>query len=119
VRETLQEDGKTDPTLRRLGDVLQVVPRGFVGSYMTNGRNGPGRTVVVRAATALAPTLYGARSEEIRSEALMRLDLGVGRLPGMLVFASEDPSQFKSTHGTDLLAFLSGVFERAMRRWLA
>ncbi len=48
----------------------------------------------------------------------MKLDLGPGRLPGMLVFASEDPNQFKSTHGTDLLAFFAGAFERTMRRWL-
>jgi uncharacterized protein YigA (DUF484 family) len=48
----------------------------------------------------------------------MKLDLGPNRLPGMLVFASEDPNQFKSTQGTDLLAFFAGTFERAMRRWL-
>ena len=118
VLETLQEDGDSDPTLRRLGDVLQVAPAGFVGHYLTNGRNGPGRQIVLRSVTALAVNLYGDRAECIQSEALMRLDLGPNRLPGMLVFASEDPTQFKSTHGTDLLQFFAGVFERAMRRWL-
>lgn len=118
VLETLQEDGESDPTLRRLGEVLHIVPRGFVGHYLTNGRSGPGRPIVLRAVTGLAASFYGPLAEEIRSEALMKLDLGPGRLPGMLVFASEDPSQFKSTHGTDLLAFFAGVFERAMRRWL-
>lgn len=118
VLETVQEDGDSDPTLRRLGEVLQVAPRGFVGTYLTNGRGGPGRPVVLRALTSLAPTLYGDRADEFQSEALMKLDLGPGRLPGMLVFASEDPSQFKSTHGTDLLAFFAGTFERTMRRWL-
>ncbi|MGB3250254.1 MAG: DUF484 family protein [Tabrizicola sp.] len=117
VLETLHE-GDTDPTLRRLGEVLQVAPAGFVGTYLTNGRNGPGRPVVLRSITALAVNLYGSRAEEFQSEALMKLDLGPKRLPGMLVFASEDPSQFKSTHGTDLLAFFASVFERAMRRWL-
>ncbi len=118
VLETLQEDGEADPTLNRLGEVLQIAPRGFVGSYLTNGRNGPGRAVVLRAVTGLSLDFYGENSDLIRSEALMKLDLGPGRLPGMLVFASEDPNQFKSTHGTDLLAFFAGVFERAMRRWL-
>ena len=118
VLETLQEDGTADPTLRRLGEGLQVAPAGFVGTYLTNGRNGPGRPVVLRSITALAVNLYGSRAEEFQSEALMKLDLGPNRLPAMLVFASEDPSQFKSTHGTDLLAFFAGVFERAMRRWL-
>ena len=118
VLETLQEGGSADPTLRRLGDILQVAPAGFVGTYLTNGRNGPGRPVVLRSITGLAASLYGSRAEEFQSEALMKLDLGPGRLPGMLVFASEDPNQFKSTHGTDLLAFFAGTFERAMRRWL-
>jgi uncharacterized protein YigA (DUF484 family) len=40
-------------------------------------------------------------------------------MPAMLVFGSEDPHMFKSLHGTDLLAFFAGVFERMMRRWLA
>jgi uncharacterized protein len=118
VLETLQEDGDSDPTLRRLGDVLHVAPAGFVGSYLTNGRNGQGRAIVLRAVTGLAASLYGPRADDIRSEALMKLDLGAGRLPALLVFGSEDPNQFKSTHGTDLLAFFAGVFERAMRRWL-
>jgi uncharacterized protein len=119
VLETLQDDSEADPTLRRLGEVLQIVPRGFVANYLTNGRNGPGRQVVLRSVTGLAEAVYGPRADEFQSEALMKLDLGPGRLPGMLVFASEDPNQFKSTHGTDLLAFFAGVFERAMRRWLA
>lgn len=118
VLETLQEDGEGDPTLGRLGEVLQVAPRGFVSHYLTNGRNGPGRPVVLRAVTSLSIDFYGENANRIHSEALMKLDLGPGRLPGMLVFASEDPNQFKSTHGTDLLAFFAGVFERAMRRWL-
>jgi uncharacterized protein YigA (DUF484 family) len=118
VLETLQADGENDPTLRRLGDVLQIAPRGFVGTYITNGRNGPGRAVVLRAITGLSVDFYGEMAETIHSEALMKLDLGPGRLPAMLVFGSEDPNQFKSTHGTDLLAFFAGAFERAMRRWL-
>ncbi|MGL4235512.1 DUF484 family protein [Tabrizicola sp.] len=118
VLETVQEDGISDPTVRRLGEVLQITQRGFVGNYLTNGRNGPGRPVVLRSVTALAATIYGPRVDEIRSEALMKLDLGPGRLPGMLVFGAEDPNQFKTTQGTDLLAFFAGIFERAMRRWL-
>ncbi len=118
VLETVQEDGLTDPALRRLGEVLQVAPRAFVGSYLTNGRNGPVRPVVLRATTALAATVYGPSAADIRSEALMKLDFGDGRLPAMLVFGSEDPHQFKSAHGTDLLAFFAGIFERMMRQWL-
>jgi uncharacterized protein len=118
VLETVQEDGEADPALRRLGGVLQVAPRDFVASYLTNGRNIHARPVVLRPVTALAASVYGQRADDIRSEALLKLDLGKGRLPAMLVFGSEDPHQFKTMHGTDLLAFFASVFERMMRRWL-
>jgi len=118
VLETVQEDGEADPALRKLGKVLQVAPRAFIGNYLSNGRNGPVRPVVLRPTTALATTVYGTGAGDIRSEALMKLDLGKGRLPALLVFGSEDPHQFKTAHGTDLLAFFAGVFERKMRQWL-
>lgn len=118
VLETVQEDGLTDPALGRLGEVLQVVPTGFVGDYLTNGRNTPPRPVVLRAVGSFSAAVYGPQADEIRSEALMKLDFGDGRLPAMLVFGAADPHQFKSTHGTDLLTFFSGVFERMMRQWL-
>ena len=63
--------------------------------------------------------VYGETGFWIRSEACLRLDLGTGRLPGMLVLGAEDPHQFKPNQGTDLLTFFAGVFERAMRRWLS
>ncbi|MGB2201572.1 MAG: DUF484 family protein, partial [Pseudooceanicola atlanticus] len=62
--------------------------------------------------------VYGPGGEYVRSEAVLRLNFGEGRLPGMLVMGSEDPHQFTPQHGTDLLAFFAGVFERTMRRWL-
>ena len=119
VLETVQEDGQPDPVLRRLGKILQVGPRDFVGNYMTNSRNIAAPQVVLRPASKLAATVFGAAAGDIRSEALMKLDLGEGRLPALLAFGSEDPHMFKSLHGTDLLAFFAGVFERMMRRWLA
>lgn len=114
VLETVQADGAEDPALRRLGGILHIAPRGFVASYMTRGRAVATRQVVLRAVAAPG-VVHGA---DIRSEALMRLDVGAGRLPAMLVLGSTDPHQFKALHGTDLLAFFAGVFERQMQRWL-
>ncbi len=73
----------------------------------------------VRLVLEPEPRIYGTTPFWIRSEACLRLDLGEGRLPGMLVMGAEDPHQFKPGQGTDLLAFFGGVFERAMRRWLS
>jgi uncharacterized protein len=117
VLESVQD--ADDPALRKLGDVLYVAQAGFVGEYISGGRNVSLRHVVLRQVLPSSDVLYGEKSDWIRSEALMKLDFGKGRLPGMLVLGAEDPHQFKPTHGTDLLTFFAGVFERTMRRWLA
>jgi uncharacterized protein len=119
VLETVQEDGEADPALRRLGEVIQIAPRGFAADYLTNGRDLEPRPVVLRPVGKRGATVYGAYAADLNSEAVMLLDFGTGRLPGLLVFGSEDPHMFKPSHGTDLLAFFAGVFERLMRRWLA
>lgn len=117
VLESVQD--AEDPSLRKLGEVLYVAEPGFVAEYISGGKNVPLRPVVLRQVLPDGPGLYGERADWIRSEALMKLDFGKGRLPGMLVLGAEDPHQFKQTHGTDLLAFFAGVFERTMRRWLS
>ncbi|MBN2629047.1 MAG: DUF484 family protein [Rhodobacteraceae bacterium] len=108
-----------DPALRKLGDVLFVSEPGFIGEYLTAGRNIPLRAVTLRQTIPSSDQIYGDRAGWIRSEALLKLDFGKGRLPGLLVLGAEDPHQFKPTHGTDLLTFFAGVFERTMRRWLS
>ncbi len=118
VLESVQDDDDDDPALGRLGDVLCVADPGFVAEYLSNGRNVPLRPVVLRQVVPSSDAIYGDRAGDIRSEALMKLDFGTGRLPGLLAMGSEDPHQFKPVHGTDLLTFFAGVFERTMRRWL-
>ena len=119
VLETVQEEEEDNPALRRLGDVLHVAAPGFVADYLANGRNVALRPVVLREVGAMSEAIYGAQAGVIRSEALMRLDFGMGRLPGLLAMGAADPHQFKQVHGTDLLAFFAGVFERTMRQWLS
>ncbi len=104
--------------LARVADVLVTVARGRTDAYITGGRNLPARPVTLRQVQPDTDEIYGENADWIHSEALLRLDLGAGRLPGMLALGSEDPHQFKPTQGTDLLGFFGGVFERAMRRWL-
>lgn len=108
-----------DPALRKLGEVLYVAEPGFIADYVSGGRNVSLRPVTLRQVVPASDALYGEKAGWIRSEALMRLDFGKGRLPGMLVMGAEDPHHFKPTQGTDLLAFFAGVFERTMRRWLS
>ncbi|GAA6196046.1 DUF484 family protein [Pseudophaeobacter arcticus] len=117
VLETLQDDGGA--AAARMGEMLKVANPGFIDSYAGSDRGGPARQVTLRQLQGGTSQIYGDKAEWIRSEACLRLNLGAGRLPGLLVLGSEDPHQFTPQHGTDLLIFFAGVFERAMCRWLA
>jgi uncharacterized protein YigA (DUF484 family) len=108
-----------DPAVSRLGDVLSVAEPGFVRDYITHGRATPSRQVTLRQVRTDDTTIFGDKAGYIRSEACLQLNLGEGRLPGMLIFGAEDPHQFTPQQGTDLLTFFAGVFERVMRRWLS
>ncbi|MEX0368526.1 MAG: DUF484 family protein [Ruegeria sp.] len=116
VLESVQND--SDPAVQRLGDVLNVAEPGFIDDYLTEGRGGTVRQVTLRQVQDADPEIYGDDANWIRSEACLKLDFGDGRLPGLLVMGAEDPHMFGPQQGTDLLAFFTGVFERAMRRWL-
>ena len=116
VLETVQTDN--DPTVGKLGTVLKVVRPGFCNEYADGGRGAPPRQVTLRQVQSGSIAVYGEMAQYVRSEACLRLNFGRGRLPGMLVMGSEDPHQFTPQHGTDLLGFFAGVFERTMRRWL-
>ncbi len=120
VRLVLESRGRPeDAQFGALDDVVQTAPPGAIDTYLTRGRPAPVRSVTLRAVEPGQGGLYGAGGDWIRSEACVKLDLGPGRLPGMLCFGAEDSEQFTPAHGTDLIAFFAGVFERAMRRWLA
>jgi uncharacterized protein YigA (DUF484 family) len=120
MRLILESEATTeDPAIKRMGDVLTVAPRGFADAYITRGRDVPVRQVTLRQTRAEDERVYGEKADYIRSEACLKLDFGDGRLPGLLAMGSEDPHLFTPQHGTDLLTFFTGVFERAMRRWLA
>lgn len=118
VLESASADRATPRPVRKFNDVLNVVHRGFVDDYVTGGRNMPQRTATLRQTGDNAELIFGGDDSWIRSEALLRLDLGEGRLPGLLVMGSEDQHHFRPSQGTDLLVFFTSVFERLMRRWL-
>ncbi|AJE45892.1 DUF484 family protein [Celeribacter indicus] len=107
-----------DPAVKRLGEVLVTAEPGFADGYVTLGRNLPVRPVTLRQISPDGGMIYGAQADFMRSEAVMKLDLGPGRLPGLLILGAEDPHLFRPSQGTDLLVFFAGVFERLMRRWL-
>ncbi len=105
--------------LSALDAIVKVQPESAVDAYLTQGRNTPPRKVTLRQVQEGDAELYGEKASWIRSEACLKLDLGTGRLPGMLVLGAEDPHMFGPQQGTDLLTFFTGVVERVMRRFLS
>lgn len=97
-------------------DVVAPVAAGFVRDYVTQGRDVPLRQVTLRQCSGAAPEVFGEDGARVRSEALLHLDLGETRLPGMLAFAAEDPHQFGANQGTELLTFFTAAFERVLVR---
>lgn len=105
--------------IEKVGQVVQVMPVGTIDDYITQGRNMSVRPVTLRQVSVDEDSVYGDMAAFVRSEACLKLDFGPGREAGLLIMGSEDPHQFTPQQGTDLLQFFGGVFERAMRRWLA
>lgn len=99
-------------------DAILALPSGGAEAYVTQGRGLGGRRVTLRRLAKASPDLYGALAPDIRSEAVLKLDLGAGRRPGLLALGASEADRFHADQGTDLLTFFAGVFERALRRWL-
>jgi uncharacterized protein len=101
-----------------LRDAVVALPAAGVATYLTAGRGGSGRRVVLRDLARASPTVYGGLALAVRSEAALALDLGPGRLPGLIAMGTGESGRFHPEQGTDLLTFFGGIFERALRRWL-
>lgn len=111
VRIVLESRSETVPA--GLPEIVSLAEPGFVAAY----GGGRPRPVALRELRPDEAILFAG--ELTASEATIMLDLGPGRLPAMLVLGAEDPAQFRPGQGIDLLAFLGGVVERSLRRWLA
>ncbi|KAB7610475.1 DUF484 family protein [Amylibacter sp. SFDW26] len=118
--ETQAVSAGQGPSLsKEFGTGVTFMAIGEIEDYITHGRNMNSRPVTMRATKPQQISLFPETADPIRSEALLKLDLGKGNLPGMLVLGSSKVDQFAPAQGSDLLLFLGGIFARIMRRWLA
>ncbi len=101
------------------GGALVMVEPGTVRRLISAGRRAPrGDDIVLRRASVETAVIHGTAGGAIRSEALLPLDLGGGRYPGLLLMGSGDPGRFTPTQGTDLLRFFGQVFRLVLIGWL-
>jgi uncharacterized protein YigA (DUF484 family) len=101
-----------------LRQVLLGLPTEGTFAYFGGEKNSR-RKVLLRSAPRAAALIYGNSTTEIRSEAVMRLDLGDDAPNGMVSLGSDDPYRFSPDKATDLLEFLAEVIDTQMIRWLS
>jgi uncharacterized protein YigA (DUF484 family) len=96
------------------GSDIRLLRRGEVEKLL-----GAGRDIVLRTETERSESLFGPATDLVRSDALVRLDLGSDHPPALLAFGARVPTRFHPGQGTELLRFLCRVIERLLRLWLA
>lgn len=94
------------------------LPAGGVAAYCGSSAARRGDKVILRPVTRASSLIYGAKSPAMKSEAVIRLDLGDKRLAGLLAIGSFDATRFNADKATDLLQFLGQVMDCTMQRWL-
>ena len=99
------------------GPSVIFLQEGEIDHYITLGQDNDPRSVTLRQIRKGASNIYSNIAPELRSEALMKLDLGQGNSPGLLLLGSVNPDQFLPNMGTDLFVFYGSIFEKVMQRW--
>ena len=79
---------------------------------------GEGRATLLRPYVSGERALFGPAAGLVRSDALLRLDLGSRAPHGILAFGSRNEGRFQPGQGIDLLTFLAGILALAIRSWL-
>ena len=113
--ETTMVDERTRSRVETGGSIVMAPPRTLAAAFGDNAL-GP---VALRDDVVVNRVIFGEQAGDLRSEALVRLDLGAYASPGLLAFGAIDPQRFHREQADDLLTFLGGVVERAMRDWMA
>lgn len=110
---------KDMPALQsEFGPGVVFLQKDEIDYYITLGKDIEARPISLRQIRKGVSKIHGILADEVRSEALMKLDLGTGNRPGLLLLGSKNPDQFAPNMGTDLLMFYGSVFEKVMQRWL-
>lgn len=110
VSMIVETDGEVIPHVDIAG--VRLVTPGTISLLLSD--NG----VALEGATRGLDQLYGGGATLVKSQALLRLDIGHGTPPALLAFGSRDPNLFYPGQGTEMISFLGRVVERCFRTWL-
>lgn len=78
---------------------------------------GAGRTIVLRDAADQLDMIFGPAAALVRSDALVRLDLGDFAPAGLFALGSREAGRFYPGQGTELLGFLARTVESCLLTW--
>ncbi len=92
---------------------VQVLPSGLVDRLL-----GTGHEVLLRDDAEGEQAVFGPAAGLVRSDALIRLEIGHSVPVGLLAFGTRHPGYFNAGQGTELLTFLARVLEYCLRQWL-
>jgi len=107
------------PELRptKLRNCLSLVKPGTVDKYIRAGSQTNIKKITLRRIPSGSRLVYPNLTNKIKSEALIKLDLGSSRFPALLLMGSTNSDQFHSKQGTELLNFFGKAIERILRHW--
>ncbi len=106
----IEASGKVIPQITLSG--VRALPPGSI-AQLTEGQ-----PVLLEAGIAGLEALYGGGARLVKSQALVRLDIGPDAPAALLAFGSRDPSLFHAGQGTELISFMCQAIARMMNLWL-
>ena len=119
VRVVMEADSDSpDCDLNPLSGTLTVLAPAAVSAFLDAGAHDRHRAVMLRQVAAGEPRVYGTAAADIRSEAVVEMDLGPDRAPAPLVLGAAAPDHYAPGQATDLLELFARVCGRMLRGWL-
>lgn len=88
---------------------IVLLPPGTIAKLMGE------RSILLRRDITGDERLYGDQASKVRSDALVLIDLGEKRDPGLLALGSSDVERFHAGQGTELLGFMARAITGALR----
>ena len=104
---------ETDTALPDGAEKMGVIllPAGVLTEILTEDR-----TVLLRANIEGEDRIFGKKAAQVRSTALLKLDLG--DRTALLALGARAPDGFDPRQGTELLSFFAHALQCCLRRWL-
>lgn len=106
----IEAEGEKIPHITTPG--LRMVPEKTITHWLA------GKTILHQSDIGGIEAIYGSAAGLVKSQVLIKLEIGDYAPPALLAFGSRDPHMFHPAQGTEQILFLAHVVERLFRAWL-